>query len=726
MTTDDHGITSRTAGDPSEMQTGSDNQHKLVLEVPPGLGGELATLKEWVPSTATVATWPDPGGIAVERRIFRSTRNGQPRQVIIAGLNDPFGLHTRKSALEELEAVLSPFANNGYMRRANRSLTRMIAEPKVGYAAELARLDPVGQHSRDPMQLLFGLLVSRLVNRKQSFGMSMLLTPVPLAERDEIGQSASAPRSFTRPVRFGFRIWTEGPLPIAILTQIEAMALNGESDEGDWVIARRPAELASARAAVASMKPIGAEHGEPTSVFAAGIAMSLADPIEPASGAIFGRPPSELPSEGVVLGRVTTRNGGMTDYRLPFGRRKTHVFIAAASGVGKSVLIERMVRHDIERGRPVILIESHGDQAANIAEYAPKELLCHFDPGHPDTMALDILGRNPEEAGLNIAAALSEIYDPSWHGPRFHEACRIATDCLFDALGHVTPVLIHSFFVDPDFRQDVIEDVSKGSLREEATREHRAWLQPASDDNRIAPWIASKLQLFATGPAASLFDRPPEKTFEEQIAAGCVTVICLPIGVLGSAHTSLLIRMVLTRITKAITSQGSLPPDQRREVSVFIDEAQHASGPALEGLYSQSRKFSCSITCAAQHPGQLSEHLDGVLTNSDTHIFGRLAEREARRLEFRVGELGSKLLTRLPNHHFILAASDDDPDLPPVVLSPAPLLPPPEQGGRGDHRAIPSVARPEATKLDGVRVTPAIDLDRDEGSGSTGSAKEGD
>src|SRR5207302_1399319 len=97
---------------------------------------------------------------------------------------------------------------------------------------------------------------------------------------------------------------------------------------------------------------------------------------------------------------------------------------------------------------------------------------------------------------------------------------------------------------------------------------------------------------------------------------------------------------------------------ERHAISVFLDEARVATGDALAGLFAQARKFNCSVTVACQSPSQLQPHLEAVLTNAQTHLYGRLSRREAAHLGARLGEAGVRVLPRLPRHHLILALED--------------------------------------------------------------------
>ena len=193
---------------------------------------------------------------------------------------------------------------------------------------------------------------------------------------------------------------------------------------------------------------------------------------------------------------------------------------------------------------------------------------------------------------------------------------------------------------------------------------------PSGNDNTLVSWAAAKLTPLTQGPGAEMFAEAPQTSLEDDLHAGAVLLVALPIGTLGDSATRLVARMFLTRLTAAIAQQGDLPAAERRQVAVFLDEAHLMAGQALRSLFAQARKFNCSVTVACQAPSQLEPGLEEILTNAQTHLLGRLSRREAVRHAGRIGEAGVRMLPTLPRHHLILALEDNDPLMEPVVLTP--------------------------------------------------------
>jgi hypothetical protein len=393
---------------------------------------------------------------------------------------------------------------------------------------------------------------------------------------------------------------------------------------------------------------------------------------------VQGRPlAGALPGDGPVIGRVLRPTGRSSRWRLSWQTRRHHCFIAAASGAGKSTLILRVALEDVEQGRTVILLDPHGDLAHQLAGAVPAKRRRLVDPRLADTHPLDLLDPQPERAAAHLLSAVCEVWPSEFAGPVWNLAMTRTTRGLHASTvtdGRFSLRDIARFLADIPWRAKVIAGIEDERLRAELEREHRAWQVISSNsDNPLVSWAASKLTPLTDGPGGRLFATAPERTLEQELRDGSVMLVSLPLGTLGDATTRLAGRMFLTRLTAAIARQGDLAEPDRRQIAVFADEAHLLAGQALRGLFAQARKFNCAVTVACQAPSQLEPGLEEVLTNTQTHLLGRLSHRDAARLGDRIGEAGVRTLPTLPRHHLLLALEDNDPRLDPIVLTPVPV-----------------------------------------------------
>src|SRR3990167_884743 len=111
----------------------------------------------------------------------------------------------------------------------------------------------------------------------------------------------------------------------------------------------------------------------------------------------YAPPPPDLP----VYGRMDSADIsfiGRTNYVAALERknfifgikrvdRRRHAYIIGKSGVGKSKLLELLVRQDVAYGHGLCLMDPHGDVIDAILDYIPKERIedvCLIDPNDSD------------------------------------------------------------------------------------------------------------------------------------------------------------------------------------------------------------------------------------------------------------------------------------------------------------------------------------------------------
>ncbi len=325
------------------------------------------------------------------------------------------------------------------------------------------------------------------------------------------------------------------------------------------------------------------------------------------------------------------------------------MFVAGGSGSGKSTTLLRLALDDLDAGRMVVVLDPHGDLAPRIAHARP-DCAASFtvvDPRVDDTARLDLLGHEPAHGTAHLMSAVTEVWPADFSGPMWQRGSSLALRVLHDAHVPMTPAALERFFVDPKWRWEVIACLAPGALAEEAAFEARNWQREPSGDGSISGWMASKLTPLTRGPAAPLFAAPASRPLEDELRHGTGLLVSLPVGELGSETVRLTGRMFLSRLTTAIAAQGAVPEQDRRPISVLIDEAHLLAGPAMGAFTAQARKFHASVTVATQAPSQLGGHLAAILTNTEVMLLSRLPGIEARLLEDRIGGPAACVLSTL-------------------------------------------------------------------------------
>lgn len=692
--------------------------HQFGVRVRGDAAGSLLRPVQYAATIAPVLAWPGDGEVVIERRFWRANRRGPLQQAIIAGYRDPVGLEPAETATQQLQELLRPLRSARPMPRLTPAQLHALRHPVLGYAAELPWIDDALPEGINALEPLFHNLLEGLAALDGPVGLSLLvLAAGPGEEDDEPGfgfaqtpagaDGRPAPR--LRRARFAVRIFGANPIPTVLRARTEAMCLSGSPEGGAWTISCGR-DAADAAVAIGEQRLLDSSASRSCDARLAAFTLALREPRAEGSRLALGRPlEGALPKEGTVLGRVPRPDGRMTLWRLGWELRRLHTFICGNSGCGKTTTLLRIALGDVQEGRTVALIDFHGDVAEQLAANVPPDRLVFIDPRRPDTEPLDLLDRDPARAAGHFLSATAEVWPKDYAGPMFHRSFSITCRALEESTAmkrRWTLADAERFVTDPRFRAKILKGIENRRLAAEVTRVHETWQQTPRDDTSTVEWVASKLTPLTQGPGAPLFDRAPQARLEDQIADGAVIVVALPVGTLGTATASLAGRMFLARLTAAIAAQGARPADDRQPVSVIVDEAHLAAGDALGSIFAQARKFNASVTVACQSPSQLGRQLEDVLTNAQTHLFGRLSAREAELVGARIGEGAVAALPTLPRHHIIAALEDNDPALPPLILAP---VPPPEIVAPAPCPVADAAEPAPPDELDDAEPAPAAD-----------------
>lgn len=646
----------------------------------------------WGEALGPVGAWSLASAYSpvIELRLWRSSPRGPLRLTVAVVLHDPFGQLSDTAARQEAVELLRPITDRHPLRRLTPAQLRRYRKPIVNHVAEIADADPYLPEGGAAFSGLFSRLVAGLQAAPGHVGLSMLVGPAR-DDRPDRGLAPPDPLDPAEPgrqeredrqVQFRLRVFSELALPATLLARAEAVCISRRPLLSSWRVPLDRNQLAGARQAIAAGEldlwpGASAAHGVNPRI--AALTLSLAAVPRVRGTIVDGRPATgPLPTTGAVLGKVARPDGRRVPWRLCWAERRHHVLLAGASGCGKSTAIKRLVLEDVAHGRSVVIVDPHGDLANEVAAIVPASRLVHIDPRITGSAAMDLSGTDPTSITAILIAAMSEVWPPEYLGPVLFRAVTISGQAL-DASNRfaaaVTLVALERFMTDAPWREWVIGGIADPQLRAEAQHEHRVW----STDNpggqggpSLTQYVASKFVQLTQGPARALFDRPPTRPLEADLAAGSVVVVALPLGLLGAETTRFAARVFLSRLTTAIAAQGARPEHERHEIAVFLDEAGLMTGRALAGLFSGSRKFGAAMHLAVQAPSMLGRHLEEIQTNCQLQLLGRLPASQAAYLADRAGEATVRLLPTLPRHHLAVVTEDHDPLGDPLVLTPVP------------------------------------------------------
>jgi hypothetical protein len=370
----------------------------------------------------------------------------------------------------------------------------------------------------------------------------------------------------------------------------------------------KPANIAVVRARVRPLLP--------------SIIMECQDPNEPPKGMI----PIGVLGEGTDNQRIV----GMGVEEL-----NKHMFIAGATGTGKSVLMERIVFGCVKNGDAVVVLDPHGTFVDAVRDaiimYAPERLndvvvVDAADEQHP-------LAFNPIDAhdDASLRHSISSVMEmmrqemgmtsdklPRAINYATHAVTALAEANLYLQNPNVKCTLLNvpDFFQDSEFRQQVLALCTNPTIRDayHPTRGKFETMPERQQTDAVMP-VLSRFYPLGNSPAfANVFSAPHNKLdFEKLIREK--RIILMKLGrfdtepVLSKFMGNITIPYMLRSMHKWGRSQDKVTKKViDGGVRMFVDEA-HAmigsEGSSAVTVLAEARKYNFGLVAATQFPEQL-------------------------------------------------------------------------------------------------------------------------
>lgn len=358
---------------------------------------------------------------------------------------------------------------------------------------------------------------------------------------------------------------------------------------------------------------------------------------------------------------------GETDWRETHRRfgirrsdRRYHMAIVGRTGMGKSTLMETMMRSDVARGEGFALIDPHGDLADEVVRFARSRRaqdLVFLNPAEPDGgLALNVLeaaGAKPHLVASAVLSVFKKLWKEFW-GPRMENLFRNALLALVGSDG-ATLADVPRILLDERFRRSVVERVTDARIRE-------FWLQEYA---RYSAWarmeaaspILNKIGQFLAIPEIRAILCQPKSSFNlrEVMDAGRIFVANISRGRLGEDASALLGGLLVTKFELAALSRADVPREARRDFFLYVDEFPILASPSFAGILSESRKYGCSLTVGMQYVDQVEPDLrDALFENVGTLAVFRVGPASARLLAPQLEAIEKEDLMNLPRYRFYI------------------------------------------------------------------------
>lgn len=364
----------------------------------------------------------------------------------------------------------------------------------------------------------------------------------------------------------------------------------------------------------------------------------------------YAPPPPELPVYGKVdpeevsfFGR-TNYVAALEEKKFIFGikriDRRRHMYVVGKSGVGKTKLLELLIRQDIAYGHGLCLMDPHGDVIEAILDYIPKERIedvCVIDPNDADfPSSFNPLQNVDPSFKFILTQGLIEVLEKQFGAnwtPRLEHVFRFTCLALLD-YPHSTMRGMISMLTDRNYRQKVVEYITDDMVKRFFAIEFADWSEKF-DTDAIIP-LVNKLGQFLSDPLLrNIFGQKENKInigklMEEQK----IILINLSKGRIGEENSSFFGSMFLTKIKQAGMERARIPPEERIDFYLYVDEFHNIVTQTFENILSEARKYALNLTIAHQYMGQLIPEVQhAVLGNTGCLVCFRVGGEDAVKLK---------------------------------------------------------------------------------------------
>lgn len=358
-------------------------------------------------------------------------------------------------------------------------------------------------------------------------------------------------------------------------------------------------------------------------------------------------PPLNLPREGIILGKNIFRT---EERQVPILKddRRRHFYIVGQTGTGKSVLLQEMIKQDMEAGEGVALIDPHGDLTERVLGLVPSsriEDVIYFDPGDLERpLGLNMVEYDSKfpESKTFVVNELLEIFEKLYNlkamgfgGPVFEQYMRNSLLLVMeDPESGSTLIEVPRVLANKNFRKYKLAKCQNIVVKNFWELEAEKAGGEAALANMI-PYITSKMNIFIANDLVRpiIAQQNSSFNFREVMDQGKILIINLSKGKLGDINSYLLGMIIVGKIIIAAFSRVDIPEKNRKDFYLYIDEFHNVTTRTITAALAEARKFRLNLTFSNQFIGQLDEETRKA-------IFGNVGSI----LAFRVGPDDAKYL----------------------------------------------------------------------------------
>lgn len=340
-------------------------------------------------------------------------------------------------------------------------------------------------------------------------------------------------------------------------------------------------------------------------------------------------PPDTLPIRGVIpeqelsLFGQTNYSRGYSPTRYVFGikrkDRRRHLYVIGKSGVGKTKLLEQLIRADIFYGHGIGVIDPHGDLINSILEFIPENRINDvivIDPADRDfPVSFNPIASIAEEDKHMVTDSIIEIFKKQFGSdwsPRIEHLLRFSTLAMIDYPQGTLNGMVSLLSSGP-YRSKVIEHIKDTVVRRFWAIEFPEWAQ-RYDAEAVSPLLNKLGQLLADPLMRNIFGQLENRVdLYDVMQKKMILLVNLSKGRVGDEKSAFFGAVLITKLYQASMQRIRLPENQRTPFYLYVDEFQNIATKTFENILAEARKFGFALTVANQNLSQLTPSLRSSL-----------------------------------------------------------------------------------------------------------------
>ncbi|MCX6745483.1 MAG: type IV secretion system DNA-binding domain-containing protein [Candidatus Parcubacteria bacterium] len=372
-------------------------------------------------------------------------------------------------------------------------------------------------------------------------------------------------------------------------------------------------------------------------------------------------PPAILPEQGLLVGYNDFR-GVYREIRLTDDDRRRHTYIIGQTGTGKSVLQINMAMQDIINGKGICFIDPHGEAIDELLTFVPKERaedVIIFDPSDTQRpLAINMLEFDRPEQKTFVINEMMNIFDKLYDlkttgGPIFEQYMRNTMLLMMeDPESGSTLLEVSKVLSDEEFRRYKLSKTKTQIVKDFWEKEAEKAGGEASLANMV-PYITSKLTTFIANDIMRpiVAQQKSSFNFSQAMNEQKIILVKLTKGLIGDINANLLGMVIIGKILMAALGRASIPPEQRKDFYLYVDEFQNFLTEGIQIILSEARKYKLSLTVAHQFIGQLVKNND---TKFKDAVFGNVGTKIAFRVGVEDAEIFAKEFAPVFNNYDVM------------------------------------------------------------------------